>query len=40
MATSTMAPEDVAQIWQQFKLDPHNQELRNRLVEILLHLVK
>jgi RNA polymerase sigma factor for flagellar operon FliA len=39
MAMTTMAPEDVAQIWQQFKLDP-NQELRNRLVEIYLPLVK
>ncbi len=40
MAMTTMAPEDVAQIWQQFKLDPNNQELRNRLVEIYLPLVK
>jgi RNA polymerase sigma factor for flagellar operon FliA len=40
MAMTTMAPEDVAQIWQQFKLDPTNQELRNKLVEIYLPLVK
>ena len=40
MAMTTMAPEDVAQIWQQFKLDMNNQELRNRLVEIYLPLVK
>jgi RNA polymerase sigma factor for flagellar operon FliA len=40
MAMTTMAPEDVAQIWQQFKLDLDNQELRNRLVEIYLPLVK
>ncbi len=40
MAMTTMAPEDVAQIWQQFKQDMENQELRNRLVEIYLPLVK
>ena len=40
MAMTTMAPEDVAQIWQQFKLDPENQEMRNRLVELYLPLVK
>ena len=40
MAMTTMAPEDVAQIWHQFKLDPANQELRNKLVEIYLPLVK
>jgi RNA polymerase sigma factor for flagellar operon FliA len=40
MAMTTMAPEDVAQLWQQFKLDPENQELRNRLVEMYLPLVK
>jgi RNA polymerase sigma factor FliA len=40
MAMTTMAPEDVAQIWQQFKQDLTNQELRNRLVEIYLPLVK
>src|ERR1700676_1937958 len=40
MAMTTMAPEDVAQIWQQFKADPENQDLRNRLVEMYLPLVK
>src|SRR5262245_49507379 len=40
MATTTLAPEDVAQIWQSFKADPSNQELRNRLVEMYLPLVK
>ena len=40
MAMITMAPEDVAQIWQQFKLDMSDQELRNRLVELYLPLVK
>src|ERR1044071_5301130 len=40
MAMMTMAPEDVAQIWQQFKADPSNQDLRNRLVEMYLPLVK
>ncbi len=40
MAMTTMAPEDVAQIWQTFKTDPENQDLRNRLVEMYLPLVK
>src|SRR5258705_6881523 len=40
MATSTLAPEDVGQIWQTFKSDQDNQELRNQLVERYLPLVK
>src|ERR1041384_7827668 len=40
MAMMTLAPEDVAQIWQQFKSDPENQDLRNRVVEMSLPLVK
>jgi RNA polymerase sigma factor for flagellar operon FliA len=39
MAT-TLAPEDVQQLWLQFKADPTSQELRNRLVEQYLPLVK
>jgi RNA polymerase sigma factor for flagellar operon FliA len=39
MAT-TVAPVDVEQLWVEFKRDPSNQELRNRLVEIYLPLVK
>ncbi len=39
MAT-LLAPEDVEQLWIEFKKDPANQELRNRLVEIYLPLVK
>jgi len=39
MAT-TVAPEDVMQLWAEFKQDMSNQELRNRLVEIYLPLVK
>ena len=39
MAT-TVAPEDVEQLWIEFKKDPDSQELRNRLVEIYLPLVK
>lgn len=37
---TTMAPEDVEQVWVEFKQNPQNQELRNRLVEIYLPLVK
>jgi RNA polymerase sigma factor FliA len=40
MAMTTLAPEDVAQIWQNFKADPENQDMRNRLVEMYLPLVK
>jgi RNA polymerase sigma factor for flagellar operon FliA len=40
MALSTMAPEDVQQLWQAFKADPNNKEYRNRLVEKYLPLVK
>ena len=39
MAT-TVAPEEVEQLWIEFKKDPDSQELRNRLVEIYLPLVK
>lgn len=39
MAT-TVAPEDVEQIWIEFKRDLNNQDLRNRLVEMYLPLVK
>lgn len=39
MAT-TLAPEDVEQLWIAYKKDPSDQELRNRLVEIYLPLVK
>jgi len=39
MAT-TVAPEDVEQLWIEFKRDISNQDLRNRLVEIYLPLVK
>jgi RNA polymerase sigma factor for flagellar operon FliA len=40
MAVATMAPEDVEQLWIEYKQDPSNQELRNRLVEMYLPLVK
>ena len=39
MAT-TVVPENIAQLWIEFKQDMSNQELRNRLVEIYLPLVK
>ncbi|MCE5302717.1 MAG: FliA/WhiG family RNA polymerase sigma factor [Planctomycetaceae bacterium] len=35
-----LAPEDVEQLWLDFKRDPENQDLRNRLVEMYLPLVK
>jgi RNA polymerase sigma factor FliA len=39
MAT-TLVSEDIEQLWIEFKKDLSNQELRNRLVEIYLPLVK
>ena len=39
MAT-TVAPEDVEQLWLEYKRNPSNQELRNRLIEVYLPLVK
>ena len=39
MATA-VAPEDVEQLWIEFKRDQNNQDLRNRLVEMYLPLVK
>ena len=35
-----VAPENMEQLWVEFKKDISNQELRNRLVEIYLPLVK
>ncbi len=46
MATTMMltakkcSPEDVADVWDQFKKDPSRKELRNRLIEHYLPLVK
>ena len=37
---TTVAPEDVEQLWLEYKKDSYNQDLRNRLVEIYLPLVK
>jgi RNA polymerase sigma factor FliA len=39
MATA-VAPEDIQEYWHKFKADPENQEMRNRLVEQYLPLVK
>ena len=39
-ACTTIAPEDVEQLWIEYKKDMSNQELRNRLVEMYLPLVK
>ena len=37
---ATVATEDVTQLWEAYKADPHNQDYRNRLVEQYLPLVK
>src|SRR5436305_14752963 len=39
MAT-TVAADDITQVWEAYKLDQENQSLRNRLVEQYLPLVK
>jgi len=36
----TASPEEIAEVWKQFKADPTNKPLRNRLVEQYLPLVK
>jgi RNA polymerase sigma factor FliA len=38
--TQTSAPDDISELWQRFKLDQNNQDMRNRLVETYLPLVK
>ena len=40
MALTTVAKEDVAELWQEYKKDLSQKELRNRLVELYLPLVK
>ena len=40
MTCATLAPEDIEQLWIEYKKDMSNQELRNRLVEMYLPLVK
>jgi RNA polymerase sigma factor for flagellar operon FliA len=40
MATGTVAKEDRAALWETYKADMTNKELRNQLVEIYLPLVK
>src|SRR6478735_3272960 len=37
---ATVAAEDIGQVWDAFKADPNNQDLRNQLVEQYLPLVK
>src|ERR1700742_4284002 len=38
--TQTSAPDEIAELWTRFKADMNNQDLRNRLVETYLPLVK
>ena len=40
MATTVAAQEEIAEVWLQFKKDPTQRDLRNRLVERYLPLVK
>ena len=37
---SQPSPEEVLELWKQFKADPANETLRNRLIEVYLPLVK
>jgi RNA polymerase sigma factor for flagellar operon FliA len=38
--TVTLAPEEVEQLWREYKKDPSNLELRNKLIEIYMPLVR
>ena len=40
LAAKKCSPEDIAEVWDQFKKDPSRKELRNRLIEHYLPLVK
>ena len=40
LSAKKCAPEDIADLWDQFKKDPGRKELRNRLIENYLPLVK
>jgi RNA polymerase sigma factor for flagellar operon FliA len=40
MATTVARQEDIQEVWNLFKADPDNQELRNRLIENYLPLVR
>jgi RNA polymerase sigma factor for flagellar operon FliA len=40
LAAKKCSPEDIADVWDQFKKDPSRKELRNRLIEHYLPLVK
>ena len=40
MATTVAVQDDIAEVWQLYKKDPSSRELRNRLVERYLPLVK
>ncbi|MCG8450793.1 MAG: FliA/WhiG family RNA polymerase sigma factor [Pirellulales bacterium] len=40
MATTVAVQDDIVEVWQQFKKDPSRRDLRNRLVERYLPLVK
>ncbi|NDC64003.1 MAG: FliA/WhiG family RNA polymerase sigma factor, partial [Planctomycetia bacterium] len=35
-----LSADEVQELWKQFKLDQSNEDLRNRLIEIYLPLVK
>lgn len=38
--STTLAPEEIEQLWREYKRDPSNIELRNRLIEIYMPLVR
>ncbi|MCS7305101.1 MAG: FliA/WhiG family RNA polymerase sigma factor [Thermoguttaceae bacterium] len=40
MNTTTLAPEEVERLWIEYKKDPSNKELRNKLIEIYMPLVR
>ena len=40
MQTTAVAPDEITQLWHNYKRDPHNKDYRNRLVENYLPLVR
>jgi len=38
--STTLAPEEIEQLWREYKRDPSNIELRNKLIEIYMPLVR
>ena len=40
MTATRVSPDEVAALWERYKADPKNTDLRNKIVEIYIPLVK